>query len=115
MGDPDASDCRESIDSAFFVLSDEYRRELCRYVVTAEKSVFSTAELVDHLEARQEGWSRDPLKVDLTHVHLPLMAEHGIIEYDRRQGTVRVDDDRFVDFCATLEATIADAGCVQVD
>ncbi|MHC3438136.1 DUF7344 domain-containing protein [Natrialbaceae archaeon A-gly3] len=115
MADLGASDSLESIDSAFFVLSDEYRRKLCRYMITAEKSVFSTAELVDHLQAQQEAWSRDRLRVDLTHLHLPMMAEHGIIQYDRRQGTVRVDDGRFGDLCATLEAAVAGVGCSEAD
>ena len=115
MNGADTDDRPGSIDSAFYLLSDEHRRTLCRYVARTEKSVFSTAELVDQLVDDRGEENHNRLRVDLTHLHLPMMAEHGIIEYDRRQGTVRVDDERFGGLCADLEAAVAGVGCSEVN
>ena len=115
MNDLDASGGREPLDSAFTVLSDEHRRELCRYVSTTDRSVFSMSELVDQLAVDTSEEHRDRLRLELVHVHLPMMDREGLLEYDRRQGTVRFDDDSFAAFCSRLESVIAHVGCVEAD
>lgn len=113
MNGTDVSDCPESIDTALDLLSDRHRRTLCRYVSGTKQTVFSTDELVEQLSTGTEDRAR--LKVELTHVHLPMMAEKGVLEYDRRQGTVRFDDNRFGTFCRELEAAMAAVGCLEAD
>ena len=109
-----ASGRRESIDVVFELLSDRHRRTLCRYVMEVDRTVFSVDELATALAEGDPSVDRERLEVELVHVHLPTLADRGVLEYDARSATVRLDDERFASLCVELESVAADV-CPEVD
>ena len=105
---------RESIDVVFELLSDRHRRTLCRYVTEADRTVFSVGELATELAEGEPSIDRERLEVELAHVHLPMLADRGVLEYDSRSGAVRLDDERFASICVELESVATDV-CPEVD
>jgi hypothetical protein len=90
-------DVTDSFDSVFDVLSVARRRYLLYHLFRMEGDV---AELDDAVDAvRQYGAAgpdeterpdRETVRIDLHHVHLPKLAEAGVLDFDRRQGTIRM-------------------------
>lgn len=94
---------------AFTLLADADRREIIREL--HENDGQSTIEDLSHRVAdlRMEGStvSTDSEAVEralisLVHNHLPRLADHGVIEYDRRSGDVLLTDS------AELTSTVGD-------
>ncbi|QLK27291.1 hypothetical protein HYG81_06730 [Natrinema zhouii] len=101
------------IDSSFIALSDPYRRSLCRYAMRTEATRVTHEELVDYVVERTPepvaaDADRRTVAIKLRHVHLPKLAEAGLIEYDHQSGVVRVDRATIADRLERTRATIAD-------
>lgn len=110
------------LDCLFEVLTDQRRRYVLYYLDEADDPVVTVAELADHLCTWEREWDdrtaqstdthRENIRIALHHVHLPQMADRGLIEYDARSLTVRsrienslldaVQDE--ADECPRLEA-----------
>lgn len=98
MGDPvtESADRFGQIDAVFDVLRDPYRRYLCRYVLRTNADVVTCEEFATAIVDRAPdsiGTDRDRecVEIELRHTHLPKLAAVGMVEYDRRNGTVRLD------------------------
>lgn len=76
---------RIGLDEIFHVLSDATRRRILAALADEDprwEDEFATAEF------RPEDADRDRIGIELRHVHLPKLAEFGIIDRDRRTGVV---------------------------
>lgn len=90
-------------DSLFQCLAKRRRRIVLSYLLTIEDRSVTIDELVDAV-IEAERYSLSPLlspssssdpesiAITLDHVHLPLLADTGLIEYDRERGTVTTTD-----------------------
>lgn len=86
-----------SLDEAFRALGAAPRRRALGHLLEGS-GVVAVAELVDRLHTESgteagsshgvDGLSRLDRHVGLVHVHLPLLEELGVIEFDRRSRTV---------------------------
>ena len=78
------------VDDLLDTLSHHIRREIIQYFEThAEADTASREELVEHLLARTPETTRTDVEIQLTHKHLPKLAERGWIEYDPRSKQIR--------------------------
>ncbi len=82
-----------SIDAVLELLADWRRRELLARLIRSPTQT-TIDQLIEHLaeretEARNERPARDSIEIKLLHVHLPKLAEAGIVEYDERSRQVR--------------------------
>jgi len=104
----------DRLDTMFDVLYDSRRRFLLYYLVSVDESVVeleAAADAVaDYEAARTEPTdrsSRADINLGLHHNHLPRLAETAILDYDCRQGTIRLtgDDDlqEWVEFARSKE------------
>lgn len=83
------------LDGAFRALGAAPRRRALRHLLDGS-GVVAVAELVDRLhtddgatsDRAADGLSRLDRHIGLVHVHLPLLEEVGVIEFDRRSRTV---------------------------
>lgn len=80
-------------DSLFECLAERRRRVVLSYLLDSDSGGRSATveDLVDAVvEAESHSPSPDPDSVAITldHVHLPLLADTGLIEYDRDRGVV---------------------------
>lgn len=88
----------DGLDTDFEVLSDSRRRYLLYYLFSIDDDVTDLDAAVDAVctyEAAGTGSddrpSREIVRTELHHVHLPRLAEVGVLDYDPRQGTIRFD------------------------
>ncbi|WP_428222019.1 DUF7344 domain-containing protein [Halorientalis brevis] len=76
------------------------RQSVLTYLREADDRVVPIDELADYV-ASQESESlssqRDTITVDLAYVHLPLLDDMGVIEFDRRSERVRFDGHAAID------------------
>lgn len=83
------------LDSLFQCLVKRRHRIILSYLLTIEDRSVTIDELVDAV-IEAESYSSSPssstdpesVAITLDHVHLPLLADTGLIEYDRERGTV---------------------------
>lgn len=89
------------LDSLFKCLTKRRRRIVLSYLLTIEDRPVTVDELADAVRKAERSssssspslplsLSSDPESVAITldHVHLPLLADAGLIEYDRERGLV---------------------------
>lgn len=82
-----------SADRVFALLADAQRRTLCRALARRDGAV-AVDQLVTDALARTGGTraghaaQRDRLLVRCRHVHLPRLADAGLVEWDRDAGRV---------------------------
>ncbi|MHB9285936.1 hypothetical protein ACKVMT_02715 [Halobacteriales archaeon Cl-PHB] len=84
-------DYRDLDGESFRALADDVRLELLGFMAEAEADVFELEILADRLADRVDGLTARDFGVRLHHVHLPLLADLGALEYDPRSRTVRFD------------------------
>lgn len=102
-----------STDRLLEVLADRRRRTLLRYLAGQGDRAVNTPELAAELAAEAAAPTDDRpdtferTVTDLCHVHLPKLAETGLVEYDRQHGTVRY---RAPDRVETLLDVLASEG-----
>ncbi|NKE37342.1 hypothetical protein GWG54_16265 [Natronococcus sp. JC468] len=80
---------------AFAVLSDSDRQHVLEELLETEGRT-TVGVLADQLAARRKNRAdeldREHAEVRLVHNHLPRLADHGVIEYDRESGEVVLVD-----------------------
>lgn len=87
---------RNHLDEVFEVLANRWRRCALYYLAEMPGMVAERSQVVEAIRYA-EAAERDPADVpssdsvalELHHDHLPRLEDVGVIEYDRRQGTVR--------------------------
>lgn len=85
----------DDLDTVFALLSHPRRRYLLYYLFSMDGDVAeleAAANAVYEYEAagtEADDVSREGVRQGLHHAHLPRLAEAGVVDYDRRQGTVR--------------------------
>lgn len=79
-----------SLDALLSLLADRHRRRLLEYLVDQPNGTGSIDELQRHLRDRDgaSGGAED-VEIALVHVHLPMLADGNLLEYDVRSGEVR--------------------------
>ena len=81
-----------SIETLCKLLSDTHRRHILLYLSQHPKATISREMLLDHLvnvnDRAKKGTHRRQLTVRLHHVHLPMLADHGLIEYDKIANSI---------------------------
>lgn len=93
------SDATEYHDRIFDVLSVARRRYLIYYLFTLDTEIVEFEAAVNAVykyEAAGTGSDDTPRKnvrINLHHTHVPRLEEAGILDYDRRQGTIRFRGD----------------------
>lgn len=78
-------------DALFECLAKRRRRIVLTYLLNSRNQSAAVEELVTAvIEAESHSSSPDPESVAITldHVHLPLLADTGLIEYERDRGIV---------------------------
>lgn len=80
-----------SVDTALDILASARRREVLRYLFDEADRPRERSELVDKM-ADEAAADPASLEAALAHHHLPRLADAGVIEYDHRSGSVRLDD-----------------------
>lgn len=78
----------DMIDAVCRALGDRHRRRILGYLIKTDDGVATLEELLDPLAAISPS-SRERLRIALHQNHLTLLAQAGIIEYDRRSKTAR--------------------------
>lgn len=73
-----------SMDVAFDVLADGRRRAVLSYLLQYERRA-SLEELADHVLATEPAVTDDRARATLHHLHLPKLADAGVITYDGEQ------------------------------
>ena len=102
-----------SIDAYFGAFGDPYRRSLCRYLMRTDGDVVTHEEFVDHVleddpETASEERDRRTVELELRHTHLPKLDAIGVVEYDPRGETVRVDRETLVDRLERVRSAVDD-------
>lgn len=92
--DADLPDVSLSLDAILSVLAHHRRRDLLRYLIDSPDQTASVEACVDHLLKREgertgERPSRDHVEASLHHLHLPKLADAGILDYDPRSREFR--------------------------
>lgn len=90
------STATENLDTVFDLFSNSRRRYLLEYLFTVAGDVVEFEAAVNAvykyetagMEAGDHS-SRENVGITLHHNHLPRLANEGILDYDRRHGTIR--------------------------
>lgn len=91
---PDGSGADLSLNALLEVVAHHQRREILRVLVDAPDHTASVDELMNHvsdLEVDRTGErpGRDQLEMSFHHVHLPVLTDVRLVEYDARSKDVR--------------------------
>lgn len=109
---PLCSDGGSDLDRFFEALADDHRRRI--FICLQQNETVSLQDLAEFL-ADQEGidpQSKDfqRLQADLMHLHLPKLADYGLLSFDERTNMVRREPlptavKKILDLVAELEGT----------
>ncbi|MDS0301332.1 hypothetical protein NDI76_21605 [Halogeometricum sp. S1BR25-6] len=87
-------------DSAFRCLATERRRQILGYVRNRHGDTASFDDLLDHVIKQEEPSStldREQVALNLYHRHLPVLADHGVIDVDGRTERIRYSGDEEIE------------------
>lgn len=90
------SRCKNPVsrDAALRLLGNETRREIIRVLKKSEEE----AKTIDGLAAAiARGSERQDVAIRLHHVHIPMLAESNLIEYNPKSGRVEYTGDEVVE------------------
>jgi len=79
-------------DSLYRSLAQQRRRNILRCLQDAENEVIQLDTLVEDIVQKEVDFpksDKESIRIDLYHVHLPLLNEMGVIDFDYRSETVR--------------------------
>ncbi len=93
---PGQRPARLSTDTVHRILSSERRRHLLSYLIDWPDDTTSVDEVVDHITQEERPTPgpishRERVAIDLHHVHLPKLADAGVIEHDPVAETIRYE------------------------
>ena len=82
---------RISIDTLCKLFVNAHRRHILLYLSEHAKTAISREQLLDHLteisdESHEDTYRR--LSIQLHHVHLPKLADHGLLEYNTGTNSI---------------------------
>lgn len=100
------------LDTCLKLIADGHRRGVIQKLRHGASSETTVSDLVDQLQqgdvaVNDTNQDRDALSAQLMHNHLPRLAEHGIVEYDRDRNTVRYQSPERIE--TVLDALPQDA------
>jgi hypothetical protein len=85
-----ASSSPLSLDETLELLANHERRDALGFLMGAPDGTATVDELVDHLVARRaERTGRGHVTTTLHHVHLPMLADAGVVACDARNQVIR--------------------------
>ncbi|WP_128478865.1 DUF7344 domain-containing protein [Halorussus pelagicus] len=92
------NDDPDLMDRSLALLASEERRKVIEYFDRNDTESASVEALMEYLvrtKVETDGGapSTSKPKAELHHVHLPKLAEYGVVEYDARSGEVRYCPD----------------------
>lgn len=90
--DPRAADwCEDrlSVSDQCELLANPRRRAVLRYLVTRSAESVSVEDLSEYVLAEEGGRTRRDVTFSLCHLHLPKLADQGIIDFDPERRRVR--------------------------
>lgn len=92
-------------DDVLTLLADAHRRSIIAYFRSSGSDDATLTDLAAHV-CEQSDEHVEPVTSRLHHVHLPRLADAGVVEYDPRSETVRYrgtdDVEQLMDCLATL-------------
>jgi DNA-binding transcriptional ArsR family regulator len=100
---------KEQIDLVFRAMAHPLRREALALLARRD-DVADVVELADRLGHLSEGKTDEQLRVALHHVHLPLLRDAGLVEYDARTGIARHRDSSSSDLAGSMIAKSREVG-----
>jgi DNA-binding transcriptional ArsR family regulator len=77
------------VDDLLRILADSARRDVVSALDAHERNWIVVEDLVELVSARSTGLSRSEVEAALHHVHLPILDEAGLLEYDECSETIR--------------------------
>ncbi|MFC6889442.1 DUF7344 domain-containing protein [Halorubrum trueperi] len=93
----------DDLDACLRLLGNQQRRQILRYLRRDPAGIATIEELID-VAAEAQGGSgsvrsgeRDRLGVQLSHAHLPMLADRDVVTYDREDGTVQYRPDERIE------------------
>lgn len=100
---------------AFTLLADTDRRRVVAALLETETTTIDAlserladARQQDDTDAESDADRIERVKIGLVHDHLPRLAEHGVIEYDARNGDVVLEDATDLEpYLAVDETTVS--------
>lgn len=90
------------LDNTLRLVADSNRREIISQLRQSPDNTTKYEDLINRLYDESGTTERAEIAIALEHTHLPMLADHDLIEYDRRSGAVRYQPDRRVE--AVLDA-----------
>jgi hypothetical protein len=86
------------IDRLCTALRSETRRFIPQYFEEFDEERATLEELTEYAHERATtAASRDELKTQLHHIHLPTLADAGLLEYDPKSNVVAYDEEHSLD------------------
>lgn len=85
------------LDDHLRLLADHNRRAIISELRRSSDEMRTFEELINRLHEDAANTEQAQLAIKLRHTHLPKLADHGLLEYDRRSGAVRYDADERVE------------------
>jgi hypothetical protein len=87
----------DHLDTYLQLVADRNRRILLQKLRLEANGKVHIDDLVDQLQgegpANNLRSDREQLAIRLYHAHLPKLAEHGVVEYDLEDGTIKYQSD----------------------
>jgi hypothetical protein len=96
----DESSAPTHADDVLAALAAEPRRDTLRYFLETTERTATLDELASYVAGRVGGLSddaREDTRLHLHHVHLPKLADVGLVDYDIQSSTVRYREHPFAE------------------
>lgn len=79
-----------TLSTASKLLKKPIRREIIRYFIAEKTATTKLTQLADYVHKEIDNLnSSEQARIRLLHIHLPTLADSGVVEYDERSETVR--------------------------
>ncbi len=92
-----------SLDACLQLVADRHRRRVIHHLRHEATEATTVDDLVDQLHSGDSPSNNGPqrdrekLAILLHHIHLPKLAEYGVVEFEHRSGAVRYHPDEQVE------------------
>lgn len=78
------------LDDDLRLIADQERRLIIQYFIQESATQASLDDLIEHVVAHTDSdVTRETIELTLHHKNLPKLANHGLVEYDPRNGDIR--------------------------
>lgn len=107
-----------SLDESLHLVADRYRRRILHHLRNGSEGETEISDLVDRVltaestSEENQPLDREQVAIELRHVHLPMLEDYGIMEYDAKMGTIRYLSNEQVE--TVLDSLPEDDSFVQV-